>query len=239
MKLYEAIADSLVAEGVDTLFGLMGDGNMSLWGALGAGKNQHHLLAQRGRRGGDVRRLRQDDRQGRRRHRHLRTRTDPGRHLPDGRRARPHADRADHRRDPAWREEQPAIDGPAQIRRGVRCAFPHHHQRRQRRRRDRRGILRRARAPHPGGAQPADRPAGEKLRLGLGISAITQRPATVDRGTKRSRADRGGGQTDRRRTPGDHRRTRRAGGEADHPPPGRAHRRAAGDLVAGQGPVQR
>ncbi|HTC08271.1 MAG TPA: thiamine pyrophosphate-binding protein [Acetobacteraceae bacterium] len=39
MKLYEAIADSLVAEGVDTLFGLMGDGNMSLWGALGtAGK---------------------------------------------------------------------------------------------------------------------------------------------------------------------------------------------------------
>jgi acetolactate synthase I/II/III large subunit len=39
MKLYEAIADSLVAEGVDMLFGLMGDGNMSLWGALGtAGK---------------------------------------------------------------------------------------------------------------------------------------------------------------------------------------------------------
>ncbi len=39
MKLYEAIADLLVAEGVDMLFGLMGDGNMSLWGALGtAGK---------------------------------------------------------------------------------------------------------------------------------------------------------------------------------------------------------
>jgi acetolactate synthase-1/2/3 large subunit len=36
MKLYEAIAESLVAEGVDTLFGLMGDGNMSLWGAMGA-----------------------------------------------------------------------------------------------------------------------------------------------------------------------------------------------------------
>src|SRR6202789_973173 len=36
MKLYEAIAESLVGEGVDTLFGLMGDGNMSLWGALGA-----------------------------------------------------------------------------------------------------------------------------------------------------------------------------------------------------------
>ena len=36
MKLYEAIADSLVVEEVDTLFGLMGDGNMSLWGALGA-----------------------------------------------------------------------------------------------------------------------------------------------------------------------------------------------------------
>ena len=36
MKLYEAIAESLVAEGVDTLFGLMGDGNMSLWAAIGA-----------------------------------------------------------------------------------------------------------------------------------------------------------------------------------------------------------
>lgn len=36
MKLYEAIAAALVAEGVDTLFGLMGDGNMSLWGAMGA-----------------------------------------------------------------------------------------------------------------------------------------------------------------------------------------------------------
>src|SRR5580698_3438068 len=39
MKLYEAVADSLVAEGCETIFGLMGDGNMSLWGALGrAGK---------------------------------------------------------------------------------------------------------------------------------------------------------------------------------------------------------
>jgi acetolactate synthase-1/2/3 large subunit len=36
MKLYEAIAASLVAEGVETMFGLMGDGNMSLWGAIGA-----------------------------------------------------------------------------------------------------------------------------------------------------------------------------------------------------------
>jgi acetolactate synthase-1/2/3 large subunit len=39
MKLYEALAESLVAEGCATIFGLMGDGNMSLWGALGrAGK---------------------------------------------------------------------------------------------------------------------------------------------------------------------------------------------------------
>jgi thiamine pyrophosphate-dependent acetolactate synthase large subunit-like protein len=38
MKLYEAIADSLVTEGVETLFGLMGDGNMSLWAAMGTAK---------------------------------------------------------------------------------------------------------------------------------------------------------------------------------------------------------
>ncbi len=35
MKVYEAIAEALVAEGCPDLFGLMGDGNMSLWGALG------------------------------------------------------------------------------------------------------------------------------------------------------------------------------------------------------------
>ncbi|HXT81924.1 MAG TPA: thiamine pyrophosphate-binding protein [Acetobacteraceae bacterium] len=35
MKVYEAIAEALVAEGCNDLFGLMGDGNMSLWGALG------------------------------------------------------------------------------------------------------------------------------------------------------------------------------------------------------------
>ncbi|MDR3537183.1 MAG: thiamine pyrophosphate-binding protein [Acetobacteraceae bacterium] len=35
MKVYEAIAEALVAEGCHDLFGLMGDGNMSLWGALG------------------------------------------------------------------------------------------------------------------------------------------------------------------------------------------------------------
>ncbi len=34
MKVYEAIADALLAEGCDNLFGLMGDGNMWLWGAL-------------------------------------------------------------------------------------------------------------------------------------------------------------------------------------------------------------
>jgi acetolactate synthase I/II/III large subunit len=34
MKAYEAIAQSLVAEGTSDFFGLMGDGNMWLWGAL-------------------------------------------------------------------------------------------------------------------------------------------------------------------------------------------------------------
>src|SRR5262249_35312148 len=34
MKVYEANAQSLVAEGVTDFFGLMGDGNMWLWGAL-------------------------------------------------------------------------------------------------------------------------------------------------------------------------------------------------------------
>lgn len=39
MKVYEAVAAALLEEGVNTIFGLMGDGNMSLWGALGrAGK---------------------------------------------------------------------------------------------------------------------------------------------------------------------------------------------------------
>lgn len=34
MKVYEAIAQSLIAEGVTDFFGLMGDGNMWLWGAM-------------------------------------------------------------------------------------------------------------------------------------------------------------------------------------------------------------
>ncbi|ALM83611.1 thiamine pyrophosphate-binding protein [Bordetella sp. N] len=34
MKVYEAVAEALIAEGVDTLFGLMGDGNMSIWADL-------------------------------------------------------------------------------------------------------------------------------------------------------------------------------------------------------------
>ena len=34
MKAYEAIAQSLIAEGVTDFFGLMGDGNMWLWCAL-------------------------------------------------------------------------------------------------------------------------------------------------------------------------------------------------------------
>ena len=35
MKVHEAIAEALIAEVGNTMFGLMGDGNMSLWGALG------------------------------------------------------------------------------------------------------------------------------------------------------------------------------------------------------------
>jgi thiamine pyrophosphate-dependent acetolactate synthase large subunit-like protein len=35
MKVYEAVAEALVAEGCGPMFGLMGDGNMSLWSALG------------------------------------------------------------------------------------------------------------------------------------------------------------------------------------------------------------
>ena len=34
MKIYEAVAASVVAEGCETVFGLMGDGNMSVWAAL-------------------------------------------------------------------------------------------------------------------------------------------------------------------------------------------------------------
>ncbi|MCB1396881.1 MAG: thiamine pyrophosphate-binding protein [Rhodobacter sp.] len=34
MKLYQAIADGLLAEGCDRAFGLMGDGNMPLWAAM-------------------------------------------------------------------------------------------------------------------------------------------------------------------------------------------------------------
>jgi len=39
MKVYEAISEALLAEGCTTMFGLMGDGNMSLWGALGRRKD--------------------------------------------------------------------------------------------------------------------------------------------------------------------------------------------------------
>jgi thiamine pyrophosphate-dependent acetolactate synthase large subunit-like protein len=35
MKVYDAVASALAAEQCQTLFGVMGDGNMSLWGALG------------------------------------------------------------------------------------------------------------------------------------------------------------------------------------------------------------
>ena len=44
MKVYEAIADALLAEGCDHLFGLMGDGNMWLWSSL-AKKNAKIISA--------------------------------------------------------------------------------------------------------------------------------------------------------------------------------------------------
>ena len=48
MKVYEAIADALVAEGCDNLFGLMGDGNMWLWAALA--KRQAKIISARAMR---------------------------------------------------------------------------------------------------------------------------------------------------------------------------------------------
>ncbi|MGD0430874.1 MAG: thiamine pyrophosphate-binding protein [Acetobacteraceae bacterium] len=45
MKVYEAIADALLAEGCDNLFGLMGDGNMWLWAALA--KKQAKIISAR------------------------------------------------------------------------------------------------------------------------------------------------------------------------------------------------
>lgn len=39
MKVYEAVASALVLEGVENIFGLMGDGNISLWGAVGKQSN--------------------------------------------------------------------------------------------------------------------------------------------------------------------------------------------------------
>src|SRR6204780_281591 len=45
MKVYEAIADALLAEGCNDLFGLMGDGNMWLWAALA--KRQAKIISAR------------------------------------------------------------------------------------------------------------------------------------------------------------------------------------------------
>lgn len=45
MRVYEAIADALLQEGVTQIFGLMGDGNMSLWSTLVAGKGAQILAA--------------------------------------------------------------------------------------------------------------------------------------------------------------------------------------------------
>src|SRR3984885_8067111 len=45
MKVYEAIADALLAEGCDNLFGLMGDGNMWLWSSLA--KKQAKIISAR------------------------------------------------------------------------------------------------------------------------------------------------------------------------------------------------
>ena len=58
MKVYEAIAQALLAEHDGPIFGLMGDGNMSLWGALGREpRADDALLAQRSRRRRDGGRL--------------------------------------------------------------------------------------------------------------------------------------------------------------------------------------
>ncbi|TWG96387.1 thiamine pyrophosphate-dependent acetolactate synthase large subunit-like protein [Mesorhizobium sp. J18] len=35
MKVYEAVVSALISEGVTNVFGLMGDGNISIWGAMG------------------------------------------------------------------------------------------------------------------------------------------------------------------------------------------------------------
>jgi thiamine pyrophosphate-dependent acetolactate synthase large subunit-like protein len=50
MKVYEAIAQALLAEYDGPIFGLMGDGNMSLWGALGRDKRTE-LLSSRNEAG--------------------------------------------------------------------------------------------------------------------------------------------------------------------------------------------
>lgn len=46
MKLCDALAQALLAEGVDTIFGLMGDGNMALWATL-AGTGRVRLYSSR------------------------------------------------------------------------------------------------------------------------------------------------------------------------------------------------
>ncbi len=50
MKVYEAIAQALLAEHDGPIFGLMGDGNMSLWGALGR-EPRANLLSSRNEAG--------------------------------------------------------------------------------------------------------------------------------------------------------------------------------------------
>jgi len=55
MKVYEAIAQALLAEHDGPIFGLMGDGNMSLWGALGR-EPRANLLSSRNEAGAVARR---------------------------------------------------------------------------------------------------------------------------------------------------------------------------------------
>ena len=167
MKAYEAIAQSLIAEGVTDFFGLMGDGNMWLWCALCRNPDDQAIqCAPRIHGRLDGRRLHPHHWQGRRRDGHLRAGPDAVRHLADRRLSRQDAAGADRRRDPAGRQEQDPVDGPAPIRRGQLRAVLHRHQSRQHGRGNRRGVLCGAHPPRSRHAQPADAPAGRTSSTG-------------------------------------------------------------------------
>ena len=212
MKVYEAIAQSLIAEGVTDFFGLMGDGNMWLWGALCRNPSVKPYNARHEFDGRvDGRRLHPHHRQDRRRDGHLRARPDAMRHLAHRGLSRQDAAGADRGRNRGRGQEQHADDGPAPLRRGEQRAVLHHHQHRQHGRGNRRGVLRGAHRPRTGGAEPADGPAGRRLRLGLRISALDAVPAAARGNAEPGPAGAGDREADRRGASGHHRRPRRAG----------------------------